>query len=222
MREIKAQFEAVYDHHYQMTGLIDTDGRLLMGNRTALELAGLEAKDVVGKLFWETPWWTHSAVEQQKLRDALDRALGGEMAHFESTHLDASGESHDIDFRVRPVFDENRNVIYLVPEGYDITTRKRAEVSLRRQAEFDAIIAGVLARFARAAGSEIDECIDVSLGEVARFLDVDNAYVLQLSEDRASYTATHNWVGPSTRDLILGDSTARLHCFADFEQRAVR
>ena len=31
-----------------------------MGNRTALELAGVEAQDVVGKLFWETPWWTHS------------------------------------------------------------------------------------------------------------------------------------------------------------------
>lgn len=51
LREIKAQFEAVYNHHYQLTGLIDNEGRLLMGNRTALEFAGVRAQDVVGKYF---------------------------------------------------------------------------------------------------------------------------------------------------------------------------
>jgi PAS domain S-box-containing protein len=135
LREIKTQFEAVYNHHYQLTGLIDKEGRLLMGNRTALELAGIQARDVVGKRFWETPWWTHSQEAQRMLREAMGRAMRGEMVHFETTHISATGETRHIDFRIGPVFDDNGEVIYLVPEGYDITERKQAEVALRESEE---------------------------------------------------------------------------------------
>jgi len=135
LREIKAQFEAVYNHHYQLTGLIDKEGRLLMGNRTALEFAGVREQDVVGKLFWETPWWTHSQKEQRKLQEAMGRAMRGEMVNFESTHISAVGETRIIDFRIGPVFDDNGEVIYLVPEGYDITDHKRAEEALRKSEE---------------------------------------------------------------------------------------
>ena len=135
LREIKTQFEAVYNHHYQLTGLIDTEGRLLMGNRTALAFAGVQEQDVVGKYFWETPWWNHSPELQETLRDAIKRAMKGEMVHFESTHISADGETRNIDFRIGPAFDDNGEVIYLVPEGYDITDRKRTEEALRKSKE---------------------------------------------------------------------------------------
>jgi PAS domain S-box-containing protein len=131
LREIKARFEAVYNHHYQLTGLLDVEGRLLMGNRTALEFAGIQEQDVVGKRFWETPWWTHSQEAQLMLRDAIGRAVKGESVRFESTHVSAAGEERDVDFCISPAFDDNGDVVYLVPEGYDITERKAAEQSLR-------------------------------------------------------------------------------------------
>jgi len=135
LREVKAQFEAVYNHHYQLTGLIDKEGRLLMGNGTALALAGVEAQDVVGKYFWETPWWTHSKEIQRTLREAMQRAMKGEMVQFDTTHISANGEKREIDFRIGPVFDDNGELIYLVPEGYDITERKQAEAELRKSRE---------------------------------------------------------------------------------------
>jgi PAS domain-containing protein len=58
LREAKTRIEAVYDHHCQLTGLIDRDGGLIMGNRTALQFAGIGLEDVAGKPFWETPWLT--------------------------------------------------------------------------------------------------------------------------------------------------------------------
>jgi len=135
LREIKAQFDAVYNHHYQLTGLIDKEGRLLMANKTALEFAGVQPQDVVGKLFWETPWWAHSQKMRRALRAAMDRALRGEMVQFESTHVSAAGETRNIDFRIGPVFDDNGDVIYLIPEGYDITDRKRTEAALKKSEE---------------------------------------------------------------------------------------
>jgi len=135
LRKIKAQFDAVYNHHYQLTGLIDKEGRLLMANKTALKFSGVQMQDVVGKRFWETPWWTHSQEMQRKLIEAIGRAMSGEMVQFESTHVSASGETRNIDFRIGPVFDDNGDVIYLIPEGYDITDRKRTEEALRKREE---------------------------------------------------------------------------------------
>ena len=135
LRDIKAQFEAVYNHHYQLTGLLDKEGRLLMGNRTALELAGVEADEVVGKYFWDTPWWSHSQKTQHQLKDAIRKAMNGELVQFDTTHISATGEKREIDFRMRPVFDDNGELIYLVPEGYDITERKQAEAALRKSRE---------------------------------------------------------------------------------------
>jgi PAS domain S-box-containing protein len=135
LREMQAKFEAVYNHHYQMTGLMDKEGRLLMGNKAALEFAGVGAQEVIGKHFWETPWWTHSQEEQNKLREAMERAMQGEMVHFETTHVTSVGETRNIDFRIRPVFDDKGELIYLVPEGYDITDRKRAEETLKHSEE---------------------------------------------------------------------------------------
>ena len=131
LRDIQSKFEAVYNHHYQLTGLMDPEGRLLMGNKTALDFAGVSAEEVVGKYFWETPWWTHSPEMQRRLREAIERALVGEFVRFESTHVSAAGETRHIDFCITPVFDDSGSIIYLVPEGYDITERKRAEKALQ-------------------------------------------------------------------------------------------
>jgi len=127
IRESEFQLNALLNHQFQLTGLIDNEGRLLKANKTALDLAGIESQDVIGKYFWETPWWAHSQAEQIKLREGMRQALRGEMVNFESTHVAASGETRIIDFRIRPVLDDAGEVIYVVPEGFDITERKHAE-----------------------------------------------------------------------------------------------
>jgi len=133
--EITARFEAVYHHHYQLTGLLSADGRLLMANRTALEFVGVTEAEVIGRPFAETIFWAHSPREQARLRDAVEQARGGEFVRFETTHVSAAGERRDFDFCISPVRDGSGEVIYLVPEGHDITERKRTEATLRERDE---------------------------------------------------------------------------------------
>jgi len=120
---------AIFDHHFQLTGLIDTDGRLMAANQTALKFAGIEESDVIGQYFWDGPWWTSS--QKQEVQDNFERAVKGEFIRFETSHPNVDGEIRNIDFSFNPVRDSEGNIIYIVPEGRDITEIRLAEVALR-------------------------------------------------------------------------------------------
>jgi PAS domain S-box-containing protein len=130
LRESERRFHAIFDQTFQFTGLMALDGTLIEANRASQEFVG--AEDVIGKPFWETPWWTHSPELQEKLRAAVKKAGAGEFVRFEATHPSADGNLHHVDFSLKPVTDETGKVVLLIPEGRDITERKRAEDEIRR------------------------------------------------------------------------------------------
>src|SRR5688572_19623531 len=121
------RFRAIFDQTFQFTGLMTRDGTLLEANRTALEFAGARAEDVIGKPFWETPWWAHSAPLQEELKRAVAAAGAGATVRFDATHLAADGRMHDIDVSLKPVRDERGDVVLLIPEGRDVSERKQVE-----------------------------------------------------------------------------------------------
>ncbi|NNK84996.1 MAG: PAS domain S-box protein, partial [Desulfobacterales bacterium] len=108
--ESERKLHAIFDHHYQLTGLIDTEGRLLAANRTALSFADAEESEVIGRYFWDGPWWDPS--QRPELRTAVERAVRGEFIRFETTHPAEDGEIRNIDFSLSPVRDDDGHVIY--------------------------------------------------------------------------------------------------------------
>jgi PAS domain S-box-containing protein len=128
------QLRAVLDHASQFLWLLSPEGILLDGSRTALKFVGVEAADVTGKWFWETPWWSHSAELQDRLRDAVARAANGDFMHFEATRPDALGQFHYVDFSLQPVTDSTGNVVMLICQERDITEYKRLDATLAERA----------------------------------------------------------------------------------------
>ena len=131
LRESERKIRAVFDQTYEFIGLMTPSGILIDANRSALEFAGIPESAVIGKPFWETPWWSHSPELQQKVRDAVAACAQGGFVRFEATHLAPDGSTHYIDFSLKPVREGECRVIWLIPEGRDITERKRAETALR-------------------------------------------------------------------------------------------
>ncbi|MBU2494910.1 MAG: HD domain-containing phosphohydrolase [Candidatus Omnitrophota bacterium] len=117
----------IFEQAFQFIGLMTPDGILIEANRSALAFAGIQESDVIGKLFWKTPWWTHSPEMQKNLRAAVKSASEGQFVRFEATHLAADGSLHYVDFSLKPIKDKSGKVMFLIPEGRDITERKRAE-----------------------------------------------------------------------------------------------
>ncbi|AFY92523.1 PAS domain S-box [Chamaesiphon minutus PCC 6605] len=140
-RDNERKFRAIFDNTFQFVGLLDTAGILLEANRTALEAIGATPADVIGQAFWATPWWTHSPDLQVQLQQAIVRGATGELVRFEAKHFLADGSYIIVDFSLSPIFDETGKVVMLIPEGRDITDRKRTEAALKSsEARFRALL----------------------------------------------------------------------------------
>ncbi len=123
---------ALFDQTFQLTSLLDVDGRVLDVNKTALDFANLGLADVLSKPFWATPWCVPSDSLIVKVKDAIARAGGGELVRFESQYPTEQGLTKTIDFSIKPVLDENGDIVWLVLEGRDISERKQFEDDLTR------------------------------------------------------------------------------------------
>jgi len=120
------RFEATFNNTYTFVGLMEPDGTLIEANETALSFGGLDRDDVVGERLWETYWVRSNDEAQAAVRKAVERASGGELFRDE-VRVQGSDREAIIDFSVRPVTDERGEVTLLVPEGRDITERKKQE-----------------------------------------------------------------------------------------------
>ena len=132
LRDSERKFKAIFEQTFQFIGLMTVDGLVVEANRAALQLVGLDESAVVGRFFWDTPWWAHSLELQEELRVAVKKAAAGEFVRFEASHPAADGSLHYVDFSLKPVKDETGTVVLLIPEGRDITERKLAEQELQK------------------------------------------------------------------------------------------
>ncbi|MEW6646729.1 MAG: PAS domain S-box protein [Pseudomonadota bacterium] len=130
LRSSEQRFHAIFNQSVELIGLLSADGTLLEANPAALKMAGVDAAAVLGKPFWETPWWSHSAELQQRVREAIHEAAAGHIVNFEAAHPDSDGDIRYVDFSLKPVTDADGRVIQLIPEGHDVTERKRAATAL--------------------------------------------------------------------------------------------
>ncbi len=127
LRESEQKARAIFDLSFSFIGLLNSDGILLEANRTALEFVGTKAAEVIGKPFWETPWWSHSPEMQNLIKTSIKNASEGTLVRSEAVHPAKDGSPHFIDFTLKPVKDETAKVKLIIAEGRDITERKKAE-----------------------------------------------------------------------------------------------
>ena len=132
LEESERRFHAIFDSTFQFIGLLDTKGTVLEINQTALDYFGATDTDIVGKLFWETPWWTHSPQLQKRLKDGMMQAARGKLVRFEGEHIGKDGQRVVVDTSLKPILNEQGETVLIIPEGRDITERKLAEEQVHR------------------------------------------------------------------------------------------
>src|SRR5579883_2099845 len=134
----EAKMRAILESSHLYQGLLGTDGRVVYANRTALAGIGARTSDVIGRLFWETPWFSATPGAPETIRTAFASVMRGEDVRSELTLQLPAGE-RVFEFAMRPVFDQHGTIAGAVPEAVDITKRRQSEEALRQSQKMEAI-----------------------------------------------------------------------------------
>ncbi len=122
-----AKFRAFFEQGPLFAGIMALDGSIIEANRLSLEACGYTKEQVIGKPFWECPWWCHSAALMQQIKSAIAQTAAGQTFQAEMPYFVADGSQRMVNLVVLPIKDETGRVVFLVPTGTDITDLKRAE-----------------------------------------------------------------------------------------------
>jgi diguanylate cyclase (GGDEF)-like protein len=121
-------YEAHFNDTDLMVAIISNDKTLITANPRLLEFSGARLEDIAGMPYYDLPWWSHSSALMNKVIFHIEDCLHGNKSFFISTHMSCSNELHEIDFRLKPVFDDDNEILFIVATGYDVT-----EVLMQRE-----------------------------------------------------------------------------------------
>ncbi len=172
LREREAKLKAIYSTSLEYIGLITPDGTIVDCNRASLGFAGNTREDVVGKSFAESPWFATTPGAPEIVKRGIAKAAKGEIFRREVALVRPDGETMYFDFSLTPVRDDEGNVLFLVPEGRDISEVKRAETALLKSEKLAAV-----GRLASSIAHEINNPLEsvMNLIYLARHSDAAEA-----------------------------------------------
>jgi len=126
------RFRTIFNSSYQLIGILGPDGTLLDANDTALGIVGLNREEVIGRPFWDIYCWSYSTDVQSRLKAAIRDAAQGKPVRYEEDLLTKGNIIRTIDFTLKPVVNQQGETVLIIPEGMDITEKKRAEEETQR------------------------------------------------------------------------------------------
>ncbi len=132
LRERERRLRLILDGSLAFIGVMEPDGTLIEANAAALAAGGLSRSDVVGRQLWDTYWFAHDQQLVEQIRNDVARARSGEIVRCDIVVRTQGDTRIAMDFMLSPVHDEDGRVRLLVPSGFDITERKRADTALRQ------------------------------------------------------------------------------------------
>jgi PAS domain S-box-containing protein len=134
-----ARLRAIFATSYSYQGFVAVDGTLLDANATSLSGIDAALEDVVGKSFWDTPWFTGTPGLPEVICAAVSAVAAGETMRQEIRVNLPVGGWRWFDFQMRPVRDDEGRVVAIVPEAVELTERRKAEEAFRQAQKMEAI-----------------------------------------------------------------------------------
>jgi PAS domain S-box-containing protein len=195
LKKVAAKFEALFDQSAVLAGILSLDGTVVECNKLSLEGCGYHASDVIGKLFWEGPWWKDSKSVQDEIQKAVKAAAGGTPFLKTLPYRKSDGLKRMTDFAIHPIRDTDGKIVFLHPIGMDVTERLEAQ----SRADF-------LGRLTQKLAPLIDaqEINRVATSEIGQFMGADRCYFVHALPEKDQVRVLGDWAIES-QVSIAGD-----------------
>ncbi|MHC1585414.1 MAG: PAS domain S-box protein [Candidatus Syntropharchaeia archaeon] len=130
-KELKRAYDLI-NTISNFAGIADLEGRLRFVNRKVIEILGFREDEVIGKFFWECPWFTPSDEIVDVIKESIQASLKGEIRKREIVVFTKDGKKIPIYFTSTPMIDENGEIVRVALEGIDISELKEKERALQK------------------------------------------------------------------------------------------
>ena len=123
-------FSMFFENISAYVALLSPEGVVIEINRKALEDSFLTLDQVKGKNLADTKWWLYGNNARKRIVESIQRAANGESVVYED-RARIQESYKNLEVSIRPLLDDNGNVIFLIAEGKDITRRRKTEKELK-------------------------------------------------------------------------------------------
>ena len=130
MQRAQTLNKALLEQTTQFIGLLDLQGNLLVANRTSMVWVKAKPEEVLGKPFWDGPWWPDKTKAKFLLLQIMDQVKNGTTIRREIVHSDAQGSEAFFDFTMSPFRDETGQIVNYIIEGRDISALKKKQMEI--------------------------------------------------------------------------------------------
>lgn len=132
LRESEARFRSAFNQQFQFMAVLSAEGVTLEINDLPLRVAGITREQVVGRLFWETPFWADlPAMREAWPRRLAEAAQADGPVLSEDRYQGAGGEVRVADAAITAVRAPSGSVRFFVIQASDTTERRRAEAAMQ-------------------------------------------------------------------------------------------
>jgi PAS domain S-box-containing protein len=132
LRASEKRLSQIINTYNGYVGLLDRSGRITEANVQMLKAIGAPRAYVIGRAFADVHWWTYSPDAQKEMQELIARCLAGETVRRDMPYAARDGEIRWLAFQATPLRTADGRIDGVVPSGYDITDRKRAEDALHK------------------------------------------------------------------------------------------
>jgi len=206
----ETRLRTIFETTYQLQGLASPDGVMLDANTTSLGYIQAQLQDVVGRPFWETPWFTGTNGMPERVHAALLLVAQGQPYTAELIlHLPIG--IREFGFSMRPARDPDGRVVAIVLEAVDITERRQTEDALRQAQKMEAVgqLTGGLAHDFNNLLTGITgslELLQVRLAQ-GRTDELDRYLVMANTSAKRAAALTHRLLAFSRRQTLTPSAT---------------
>ncbi|HEV2762717.1 MAG TPA: PAS domain S-box protein, partial [Pyrinomonadaceae bacterium] len=132
LRESEKRFRLIFNQQFQFMAILSPEGVLLDVNELPLRAAGVAREQVLGRPFWETPWWDGLPEMQAGWPSRLAAAARSDAPVFSVDIYRAADGIRVADASVTAVKDSGGRVEFFIVQASDITERRRVEEERER------------------------------------------------------------------------------------------
>lgn len=115
----------------QFITILDSDFSIKYANNSMLNLLNMTEENAKEHLYWDLPIWGNNPDIQNQILFSFEYIYMDMDVKFEAVYYDKDNNEKDVEFTIKPLYNENNEIILLCAMGYDVTNIKETMNKLK-------------------------------------------------------------------------------------------